>query len=86
MAMTAGTVTVNPDATFSGSGFALSEFNTLVAETAAKLSDAGMSMPTAPEQLAPIYRGLAQVANSSARLITYIKANAVTSIDSESIL
>ena len=76
MAMTPGSVTVAADASVVKSGYAGTEFDALVLETATKLDDAGLSMPTDPLQLAPIYAGLAQVANAQARLITYIKANA----------
>lgn len=76
MSMTAGSVTVADDASVVKSGYAGDRFDALVLDTKTRLEDAGMSMPTDPSQLAPIYKGLAQQCNEFAALIEYIQANA----------
>ena len=79
--MTPGSVTVAADASVVKSGFAGEEFDTLVAEVETTLNDAGLSMPTDPLQLAPIYTGIARQANSAARQLQYILDNATAGGD-----
>ena len=85
MAMTAGSITVATDGTYSGTGFAKQVMDDLVTEYEDALSALSAPDPPIPARV-EVLRGLARQATKFADLIEYIQANAETSVDAEGIL
>ena len=82
MAMTAGTVSVNPStAVVSKSGYAGTRYDASWARYVAKLATFGESPPADIPTLVQIRQLFADAANDDAAIITYMQANATAGGD-----
>ena len=87
MAMTAGTVSVNPGtAVVTKNGFAEERYDEMWADYVADLAVFDELPPTDIPTLVAVRTGFAKAANGLAAIISYIQANAETSSDAETIL
>lgn len=85
MAMTAGTISVATNGTYTGSGLALDVMDDLVAEYEQAFVDLNAPDPPVAERYKAL-QGLARLAAKFALVITYIQANARTGTDNETIV